>query len=267
MSIMSTRKPISVAIQPINYADIPTCSQNAASAFSVDPHTIVKQLGQEPYDMYAISHKTFFNGLERKTQIYVKAVDEETGSIIGHASWVFRGVDQNVIPRDGPNDEKPLKEELVTKSPKPKVAGNEHKDGQDGGEEDSLQRLDALEQADIDDWMQNQIPPNQPCIFINGLLVSPSHQSRGVGSALLQYGNATADRLKLPIWVHSSHQAYEAYKKAGFQVVRVLDIDLDEYAPRGPMEGEEVMGEKGSGIWGRYIIRYMQRIPHEIRVI
>jgi hypothetical protein len=45
----------------------------------------------------------------------------------------------------------------------------------------------------------------------------------------------------------------------------VLGIDLDEYAPREPGEGEEVMGEKGSGIWGRYIIRYMQRTPQEIR--
>jgi hypothetical protein len=82
-----------------------------------------------------MSHKTFLDGLEKKAQIYVKAVDEETGSVIGQASWVFRGSDHNLIPRDGPGDHKPSKGEPVTESPKPNVAVKEHKDGQDGGEE------------------------------------------------------------------------------------------------------------------------------------
>lgn len=256
---MSSSKRIAVSILPLNYVDIPTCSQNVASAFSVDPHTIVKQLGRKPYDMYTMSYKTFFNGLQKKTQIYVKAVDEETGDIIGHASWVFRGVDQNLVPWVGPGDEKPMEVEPVANATK--MEANERKDSEEIGQESSIDRLHALEDADIQDWVNNQIPSNTPCIFINGLIVSPSNQSRGVGSALLQYGNAIADSLGLSIWVHSSHQAYEACKKAEFEAVRVLDLDLDEYAPRGPREGEEVMGEKGSGKWGRYIIRYMQRTP------
>lgn len=256
---MSSGKRISVSIQPLHYADIPACSQHTASAFSVDPHTIVKQLGRKPYDMYTMSYKGFLHGLPRKTHSYVKAVDQETGDIIGHASWVFRGVDQKVIPWDGPGDEKPTEEDPVTK--RTEVAENEQEDSEGTEEENSIDRLHALEHADIQDWVDNQIPSDTPCMFINGLIVSPSHQSRGVGGALLQHVNTIADNLGLSIWVHSSHQAYEAYKKAGFEVVRILDIDLDEYAPRGPREGEEVMGEKGSGRWGRYIIRYMQRTP------
>lgn len=131
----------------------------------------------------------------------------------------------------------------------------------EGKEKNSIDRLHALEDADMQFWLSDLVPSDTPCIFVIGLTVSPSHQSRGVGSALLRYGNAIADDLGLPIWVHSSHQAYEAYTIFGFETTRELDIDLDEYAPRGPTEGEEVMGKKGSGKWGRYVIRYMRRIP------
>lgn len=260
---MSSSNQISVAIKTLNYADISTCSKTVRAAFAIDPHTLIKQLGQRPYDMYAMAYETFLKGLERKTQIYVKAIEKETGNIIGHASWVFRGLDQNLIPFEGPRDEKPSASEgeLPTKSSD--AVGNELENGKDTKEKSSIERLHALEDADIQDWVDNQIPKDKPCIFINGLIVSPEYQSRGVGSALLQYGNDIADKLNLSIWVHSSHQAYEAYKKAGFEVVRVLDLDLDEYAPRPPREDEMVM-EKGSGKWGKYIIRYMQRTPKAI---
>lgn len=248
-----------VSIQPLHYADIPICSQHVASAFAVDPHTIVKQLGQKPYDMRIMSYTGFLEGLPKKTHIYVKAVDKETGDIVGHASWAFRGVEQKVVPWDGPGDERPAENATATDSTGAAEVETEGREETKG--KGSIDRLHALERADIQDWVDNQIPSDTPCMFVNGLIVSPSHQSRGVGSALLQHGNAIADSLGLAIWVHSSHQAYEAYKKAGFEVERVLDIDLDEYAPRGPREGEEVMGDKGSRRWGRYIIRYMRRMP------
>lgn len=130
------------------------------------------------------------------------------------------------------------------------------------GAQNSINRLHALEDADIQEWVVKQIPPGQ-CIFINSLNVSPSYQSRGVGSTLLQYDKAITDRLCLFTWVHSSHQAFKAYQKAGFEVRRTLDLDLDEYAPTPPQNDEEVMGEKGSGKWGRYIIRYMEGIPEK----
>lgn len=254
---MSSKKPLSVSIQPLQYADIPACAQITSSAFSVDPHTIVKQLGRESYDMYTISRSNFLDTLHRKNYVYVKAVDEETGDIVGHAGWAFRGVDEGLIPWRGPGDRKPAAEEQG------KNDASENEDKKDSAEireEGSIDRLHALENNDMQDWL-SLIPPDTPCIFIIGLIVSPSHQSQGVGSALIQYGNTVANDLGLYIWVHSSHQAYEVYKKFGFEAVRKLDIDLDAYAPRGPRDGEEVMGEKGKGTWGRYVIRYMKRIP------
>ncbi|KND89977.1 hypothetical protein TOPH_05302 [Tolypocladium ophioglossoides CBS 100239] len=244
---MPSSKRISVSIQPLNYADIPACAQITSSAFSVDPHTIVKQLGRKPYDMYTIFRSNFLATLHQKTHIYVKAVDEETGEIVGHSGWAFRGVDEGVIPWRGPGDEKPVEAEQG------KNDESENEDNKDGGErkeEDSIDRLHALEDADMQHWVSVLIPRDTPCMFIAGLVVSPSHQSRGVGGALIRHGNTIADSLGLFVWVHSSHQAWEAYTKFGFEVMRELDINLDEYAPREPREGEEVIGEKGSGRWG-----------------
>ncbi|KAI1141930.1 acyl-CoA N-acyltransferase [Hypoxylon sp. FL0543] len=260
--MVSSDKGISVSVEPLNYADIPACARITASAFSVDPHTTVKQLGRRPYDMYAISRSGFLNTLHKKNYIYVKAVDDATGEILGHAGWAFRGVDQASVPWSGPGDAKPAEEERGQGQEDCDEAKNEAKKANgEEKEENSIDRLHALEDADMQYWLSSIVPTDARCMFVVGLIVSPSHQSRGVGRALISHGNAIADELGLPVWVHSSHQAYEAYGKFGFETVRKLDIDLDEYAPRGPEEGEPVMGEKGSGRWGRYIVRYMKRTP------
>lgn len=255
---MSSTKRISISVQPLNYADIPSCAHITASAFSKDPHTIVKQLGGSPFDMYYISRSGFLATLHRKTYIYVKAVDEETGEIVGHAGWGFRGVEEELIPWKGPEDEKPVEEEQVESQ---SSVDEQQRSYSETRKEDQIERLHALEDADMQDWMSVLMPPGTSCMYILGLIISPAHQSRGVGSALIQYGNAIADQLGLFTWVHSSDQAWKAYRKFGFEVVGDLDVDLDEYAPRGPRDGEEVMGEKGMGKWGRYVIRYMKRLP------
>ncbi|KAI1370365.1 acyl-CoA N-acyltransferase [Hypoxylon crocopeplum] len=259
---MSSGNRLSVSIQPLDYADIPTCSSITAEAFSRDPHTTVKNLGQEPYDMYSISRDEFLRCLEKKTYVFCKAVDKETGEIVAHVGWAFRGLDPSLVPWSGPRDAK-LVEEQQEQGMSDGSKSQDKKDGREEKEDDPIKRLHALEDADMEFWITKIVPADKPCIFLVGLIVSPLHQSRGVGSALIRHGNAIADNLGLDIWVHSSHQAYEAYKKSGFKTVKELDIDLDEYAPRPPEEGEEVMGEKGSGKWGRYIIRYMKRTPKE----
>jgi hypothetical protein len=107
---MSKNNRITVSVQPLQYADIPACARISAASFSTDKHTIVKQLGRKPFNMEAITRDGLVASLDRKTFLYVKAVDEESGEIVGHAGWGFRGVDEEMIPRTGPTDE-PLKEE------------------------------------------------------------------------------------------------------------------------------------------------------------
>jgi hypothetical protein len=159
---MSSNKLISVSIQPLDYVDVPTCAQITSSAFATDPHTIIKQLGRKPFDMYTISSSNFFTTLDRTTYVYVKAVDKETNEIVGHAGWMFRGVDEELIPRRAPGDEKPImRERKNTDGLRNEDEGGESEGTQD---EDSIDRLHALEDGDMKCWLSAIIPPDTPCM-------------------------------------------------------------------------------------------------------
>ncbi|KAM7213258.1 hypothetical protein V8F06_011371 [Rhypophila decipiens] len=297
--MVTTQTPLSINIIPLQYADIPIVSRNTASAFAVDPHTLVKQLGKGGYDMYAISSSGFLKNLGKKNYMHFKAVsvdpttNDDTGeTILGHISWAFRGVsDQELdkMPRRGLDDQllppNTAEETIVTAVEEENITTAAATVADDEEATNKIQRLHDLEDEDMQAWMSSIVPPG-PCIFVTGLIVAPSYQSRGVGSRLLQKLNETADAMGLCVWVHSSHQAYRAYHTAGFEVTRVLELDLDEWATRGPREDEAVMGdlnldgfldgtrqggelggngleegEQGQRKWGRYIIRYLKREP------
>lgn len=268
------RKRLPVTIQPLQYADINACACLTAAAFSTDRHTIVKQLGGKPFDMYEVSRNGFLDSLHNRRYIYVKAVDE-TGQIVGHAGWGFRGVDEEKISWKGPGDvssgtklktEHNGQEESENKEGTAKqVEGDEeHEDKMSG-----IDRLHALEDADMADMMAELMPAGTSCMYIVGLIVTPQYQSQGVGSALIKYGTTIADHLDIFTWVHASDQSWKAYAKSGFDVVKELDVDLDEYAPAPPGRDivERLKGTIGTGEgvteenWGHYVIRYMKRMP------
>ncbi|KAI0197057.1 acyl-CoA N-acyltransferase [Xylaria flabelliformis] len=253
-------RDMAVSIQPLDAADIPACARLSAAAFATDPHTIVKQLGRQPYDMFAIARSGLEENLKRQNFVCVKAVDDQ-GIIVGHASWVFSGGGQKRASSRSTGDGESAPADKATE---PDSRPQAHGDEAEEGEGDPIERLHALEEADTQYWLQNLVPVDTPCMFVVGLAVLPSHEGRGIGRALLRHGNAIADERRLSIWVHSSHQAFIAYSKAGFETRRELRIDLDDYAPRPPRDGEATMavaGQDDDGRWGQYMIRYMERKP------
>ncbi|PVI03996.1 hypothetical protein DM02DRAFT_519624 [Periconia macrospinosa] len=263
---MAENNSVSLSIQPLQYKDITVCAQITAKAFSTDRHTIVKQLGSKPFDMYEVSRDGFLATLHRDTYVYVKAVDEESGEILGHAGWGFRGVDVSKIPRQGPSDKAPMPEQHAEQEKDKKRNEEKNNDESEPVKENGIDRLHALEGADMQHMMSELMPPGTSCMFVIGLIVAPSHQSRGVGSALIKYGADMADRLGIFTWVHSSDQAWKAYAKFGYQVVKELDLDLDEYAPQSPgIKWDKALEGTEEGVtedkWGRYVIRYMKRLP------
>ncbi|KAI0484942.1 hypothetical protein GGR56DRAFT_669447 [Xylariaceae sp. FL0804] len=102
------------------------------------------------------------------------------------------------------------------------------------------------------------------CLYVGGLCVDPPHGGRGVGSALLRWGTARADRAGVFCWVHSSEAGWPTFARHGFEVVDRLTVDLDEWAAprrrRRSSEGGEVAEEKRA-VWGEYTFRYMVRQP------
>lgn len=265
---MATKRQTSVIIQPLQYADIDACARISAAAFSTDRHTIVKQLGDKAFYMYEVSRQGFLDTLHKNTYIYVKAVDVD-GQIVGHAGWGFRGVDEDKIPRIEPSDEAPL----INNTPEDTSMSGENTLDTGSGEkattdpqhgQGSIERLRALENKDLHDSMAELMPPGTSCMYFIGLSVSPAQQSRGIGTALISHGTAIADRLGIFTWVHSSDQAWKAYEKFGFKVVKELALNLDEYAPQRPgKEWAAKLEGTGEGVtedaWGPYVLRYLKR--------
>lgn len=251
----STTPPFS--LQPVTYADIDALSKLCAEAFVTDKHTQVKQLGKKPFDMEEITREGLESNLGSEKFVYKKVVDNDTGEIAGYAGWVFCGIDTDKVPRSDPGkpETQPGREDKIS-------GGDDHEevvgDEDNKAGDDSIARLMAMEDEDMDHWQNVFMPPGTSCMVVVGLIVSSKFQSQGAGGVLLKWGGEVADKLGVFTWVHSSEAAWKTYERHGFEVTGVLDIDLDAWAPTQPV------GEKGA-TWGHYVCRYMKRLPQDIK--
>lgn len=231
---------LDISLQSVTYTDVSILAQIAADSFLVDRHTKVKQLGSHSYDMNAVMESDLTESLDNERRIYMKAVDRNTGQILGFCGWGFRLNNYGLISRPDPgtNEGKVRRSELDEK---------EYSD-----RKDNIDELCALEDADMRQWMRTLMPEGTECMYIRGLYVKPEVQGKNVGRTLMSWGTELADRLGIFIWVQSSEGAWKFYAKYGFDVIGTLDIDLDAWAPQSPTMGD---GEK----WGLYVLRYMKR--------
>jgi len=245
-------EPLSISLQPVFHDDVLTIAKIGGGAFLNDRHTLVKELGKVPYDHEGESIPRFHQYLENWKVVMVKAVDDNSGDILGFAAWGFRGLEPNEIPtmegapKKGEwNDETQDEVEKATSDGAEDKVEPESKEGND----ESLRQLEAITGGNMEQMMEIIMPAGTRCMFVAGLNVDPKYQRRGVGLKLLQWATETADRLGLWIWVHSSEGAVPAYAKAGFKTFSYLGVDLDEFAPAPPPEG---------GKWGTYQFSWMK---------
>lgn len=248
---------LSFSIRAVQREDIPEVAQLTSDAFETDRQTQMKALGQDPWDMKAYSLESLPGLLQHPRCVVLKAVDDATGEIAGFCNWGFRGFGPNEMPivegRVQPQDTSPQKsvqaqqDENSTVEQQPELE-NCTSEPQD----DPIKRLIALTDADMAAWMEEAMPEGTRCIYVVGLSVAPKFQGRGVGSALLRWGTRFCDENATFAWVHSSEPAWQMYEKSGFQIIRSLDVDLDDYAPCPPPE------EGPEAKWGHYVFRYMK---------
>ncbi|KAM3513620.1 hypothetical protein MY11210_002726 [Beauveria gryllotalpidicola] len=257
--------PQGIRIGRLQTEDIPAAARLAGQAFASDRQTQMKALGEaEPFDMEKYTLESMPSHLASRTCHVLKAVDEATGELAGVCNWGIKGfvprrmpffedrvaeaaAEQDAIPAEDTRQQKQEKQLEQEEAAQPVAAAAAAE------ETDPIKRLVALTDADMRAWMAEVMPVGTRCLFIIGLTVSPAHQGRGVGSALLRWGRDICDDSGAFAWVHASDAAWGMYRRSGFEVVRSLDVDLDEYAPCRPP------GEEGADArWGRYVFRYMK---------
>ena len=104
-------------------------------------------------------------------------------------------------------------------------------------------------------------------LVINALVVHPSHQGRGVASALLQSITEMVDMDQRPIWIQAPEDPAVAqgllkaglFRRAGFFCAGELNLDLDRFASQ-----EQEHDNKNNVRFGSYKWNYMLRWPHPV---
>ncbi|KAL7813148.1 acyl-CoA N-acyltransferase [Trichoderma aethiopicum] len=252
-------------ITALQLEDVPEAAQLSSDAFLADRQTQMKALGRNPFNMKEYHMQSLPEMLKSPRCVILKAVDNETGEFAGFCNWGLIGFSPSEMPalegRIQPPERPPAAPASQPKNGKEEDKGEKETSSPERSapvpkaEEDPIERLQALTGADLDAWQKEVMPPGTKCLVVIGLSVSPKFQRRGIGSALLRWGTKICDEAGVFAWVHSSEPAWRIYEKAGFEVIRCLDVDLDEYAPCPPPD--EGPGAK----WGHYVFRYMKYLP------
>lgn len=252
-------------IQALQLEDVPAAAQLSSDAFLADRQTQMKALGRNPYDLKKHHLESLPQMLKSSRCVILKAVDDATGEFAGFCNWGFAGFSADEMPELSGRIRPPEKPATASSQPsvekKPSKEKKPSSSDQGAAEpdatpeavaDDPIERLQKLTGSDLDAWQKEVMPPGTKCLIVIGLSVSPKFQRRGIGSALLRWGTSICDQTGCFAWVHSSEPAWPIYAKAGFQVIRSLDVDLDAYAPCPPPD------EGPDAKWGHYVFRYMK---------
>lgn len=65
------------------------------------------------------------------------------------------------------------------------------------------------------------------------LATLPTHQRRGIGSTLLQWGTAKADEWQVRIYLEATGEGYPVYVKHGWKPVEEIHLDRTQYGGQG----------------------------------
>ncbi|KAL9080491.1 MAG: hypothetical protein Q9157_000725 [Trypethelium eluteriae] len=233
--------------------------------FANDVHTQMKTMGQ--------NNERFANGMREAISSWIqdhsrysvlKATDVATKQILGWICWASREYEDDAErSRRKESSEKHaaalIREAQTSRQDQldnvAKLIRPPKHNLQSGEPLDPINQLESLTSEHLQQWMIKVMPPGTMCMYVVALVVHPSYQSRGAGSALIGWGTARADADAVFCWVKSSESGHRAFAKNGFKVAESLQVDLDEFSP-GPCP---VYADRK---WGQSIFRYMIRPPH-----
>ncbi|KAF7904747.1 hypothetical protein EAF00_002081 [Botryotinia globosa] len=200
---------------PMKSQDTPSTSYSnimnqASPTFELAPATradiprlayihVVACLPENAFALYFDNPKEFE---QRVTEMLEgQVVDKDTGEITAWAPW---NTPTDVEIRE--RDEKAAAKILASKQDLAK------------GEFDFPSGLPMFVQADTDRWLERWTK-GQRHILCKAVFTEPSFQRRGMGNALVEYGNKLADKKGLPIFMQASPFGFPLYTKHGFETM------------------------------------------------
>lgn len=262
---MSSPKP-SFSLAPVVPADVAVLSEVSGLAFENDRNTMLKAAHPtKPYNHGGGMLEAFeywFSLPQGKVEL-TKAVDDETGEILGFVCWAMRLNKPGSIPvrEKGTQDVSAAGEDGSLKLAKDNVKLPDRIISQDHVKQNSpnidpLAQLNELSSSHLAEYQRRVMPEGTRCMYMVSINVHPKHQGRGVGSALIRQGTNRADVEGVFCWVHSSEAGAAMLRKCGFKIDETLELDLDKWASMMDIEPPD-----GDDKWGKYTFRYMVRQP------
>ncbi|PSR85670.1 acyl-CoA N-acyltransferase [Coniella lustricola] len=158
---------------------------------------------------------------EREVLRHFKAVDAETGKLMGYIRWQlpysrYKNQDGSAIWPEGlvPDVTPEAKQAFIKQA-----------------EEADWEPLDFGADDPFDSNItrrKNELLGTKDYLVLDYVAVHPDHQGNGIASALVQHGIKKAKELGLPVFVLAFEAGFRLYEKAGFKVLDTLDQDASK---------------------------------------
>lgn len=151
-----------------------------------------------------------------------KAVDRETGAIIGAAKWSIHAEEEE-IDKTVEEESKGGVEAFRVPELREEVASAFYKGLLEGKRE-----IMGIKEDD-----GGKVTKLKPRVDLESLFTHPDYQGKGVGKALLQRCIQDAETLGLVAYLEATEEGLPLYTKSGFESIRTSVFDAKEFGFEG----------------------------------
>jgi ribosomal protein S18 acetylase RimI-like enzyme len=160
-----------------------------------------------------------------------KAVDDETGEIVGEARWMIYYEDETLTK----TIEEEQTERVTPPTPQMKVEANRAFQRLLSTVKREVLEVPGTRQTDAKESDLNAVTTLRKRVYLHVLMVHPNHQRKGIGRQLVQWGVDEADRLGLIAYLEASTDGRRLYEQAGYESVKELSMDTTPFGVAGEL--------------------------------